>query len=219
MESKITELSIVLIGDFNPIVFQPSWLVYKGLIQEVEAEEKNITEVLIHPEISKFSLDWADIEITKQRFQIKTTKASHFEVIKDLAISIFKILKNTPLNKIGINHSFHYQLTPKKYYELGEKLAPFNNWDNVLKKPKLLHLEMQEFPREDGAKGYYRINVIPSNLIPDSGINITTNNHFENSIDKNVDNEEIINILINNWIPSNQRAKNILTQLWENLKL
>ena len=217
MKSKITELSIVLVGDFNPIIIQPSWLVYKGLIQETEGETVKLE--VIHPEISKFSFDWANIEITKQRFQIKTTNASHFEVIKDLAISIFKILKNTPLKKIGINHSFHYQLTPEQYYQLGKKLAPFNNWSNVLKNPKLMHIEMQEFPREDSAKGYYRINLIPSNLISNNGVNITTNDHFEASKEKNIDNKEIINILTNNWHFSMQKANNSSTQLWQNLKL
>jgi hypothetical protein len=101
-------LSIVFLGEFNPVILQPFWLLNKGLIREEEA--KNAKVGVIHNEIVKYELDWVGIEISKQRCEFKTTKSPYFYPMRDLAISVFKILRETPLKALGINHIFDFQL-------------------------------------------------------------------------------------------------------------
>jgi hypothetical protein len=45
-------VSIVLVGNFNPAIFQPAWLAAKGLIRESEASAA-VVEV-IHPELAQY---------------------------------------------------------------------------------------------------------------------------------------------------------------------
>ena len=49
---KINRHSIVLIGNFNPKIFQPAWFGSEGLIQKKEAEQSTIE--IIHPDVVIF---------------------------------------------------------------------------------------------------------------------------------------------------------------------
>jgi len=136
---QIETLSIVFIGDFNPVILQPFWLANKNLIREDEASNANVE--IIHNDIVKFDLDWVVIEITKNRCQFRTNKSPYFEAVKDLATSVFRILKETPIKALGINHVFDLSLrNAEEYYEFGNVLTPLNIWSDSLNKPRLLNL-------------------------------------------------------------------------------
>jgi hypothetical protein len=55
IEPDLSELSIVLIGNFNPTIFQPSWLARHGLITDGAAQSAAIA--VIHPDITAFSIE------------------------------------------------------------------------------------------------------------------------------------------------------------------
>lgn len=217
MSPEIYVSSIVFLGEFNPVIIQPFWLAHKGLIQETEGENAKVE--IIHNEIVKFDLEWASIEITRNKFQIRTTKESFFEVTKDLAGGVFRILKDTPLKNLGINHIFHFRLDETKYIKLGKVLAPFENWKDVLSDPKLLHLEMTEEQRRDNLKGHYRIRITPSELIRQYGVSLNINDQFNKQNDRLVGSSEMVDSLNHNWKSSLERAKITSTNLWKNLNL
>ena len=60
---QIYNLSIVIAGEFNPIITQPFWLSSKKLIREQEAQNAKVE--IMHPEVVKFSLDWVKVEATR----------------------------------------------------------------------------------------------------------------------------------------------------------
>ena len=217
MSPEIYVSSIVFLGEINPVIIQPFWLAHKGLIQETEGENAKVE--IIHNEIVKFDLEWASIEITRNKFQIRTTKESFFEVTKDLAGGVFRILKDTPLKNLGINHIFHFRLDETKYIKLGKILAPFENWKDVLSDPKLLHLEMTEEQRRDNLKGHYRIRITPSELIRQYGVSLNINDQFNKQNDRLVGAGEMVDSLNHNWKSSLERAKTTSTYLWKNLNL
>lgn len=217
MAPEIYDLSIVFVGDINPVIISPFWLAHKGLIQETEGENAKVD--IVHNEICKFDLEWASFEITRQRFQIRTTKESFFEVSKDLATSIFRLLKDTPLNLLGINHILHYRLDEEKYEKLGKVLVPFENWESILTNPKLFQLEMAEEKRKDGLNGHYRIRLSPSELIRSFGVSMNLNDQLSKQTEKTVGATEMVDLLNKHWKSSLERAQNISTQLWKNLDL
>lgn len=141
---EIETVSIVFIGDFNPIILQPFWLQSKGLVRESEAENAKVE--VIHNEITRFELDdWAKIEITKERCEFKSSKEPYFEPLKDLAASIFKILRETPIRALGINHIYDLKMPNENMYNgLGSFLTPLGLWEENLENPKLLNLEIFE---------------------------------------------------------------------------
>jgi hypothetical protein len=208
---KIETLSIVFVGDFNPIIFQPFWLANKNLIGEIEASKADVE--IVHKEVVKYELDWLSVEITKNRCQFKTSKEPYFEPLKDLAVGIFKILKETPINSLGINYIYDLSLIDeKKYYDFGSKLTPLNIWDNELNDPRLMSVEIKEESRIDNQKGFRRVRISPSDQKISYGISVNINNHF----DLNGDGSKIdaVSHLLKNWEGCSSQSKSILQSLF-----
>jgi len=99
---QIHTASVVFVGEFNPVIIQPFWLANKKLIRDQEAQDAKVE--IIHNEIVKFEIDWARFEITKDRFEIRTSQEPYFEPMRDLVISIFEILKETPISALVSNN-------------------------------------------------------------------------------------------------------------------
>lgn len=213
LKPEIHHLAVVIIGDFNPKIIQPNWLAFKELIQESEG---NTALEIAHSEITKFTLDWASFEITRRKFVVETTKPTFSLLIKDIIKSIFNILSETPLESVGINHNFHFKLNQADYVNFGSKLVPFNNWETILQEPRVIQLEMQESPRQDGQNGRYRIDISPSDLISNFGLSIKINDHFD--AEKTNNSKHIINIIENNWESSSKRGIETIDKLWKILK-
>jgi hypothetical protein len=215
---QVYTVSIVFIGDFNPAIAQPFWLASKKLIREQEAQSA-LVEV-IHDEITKFKLDWLNVEVTRERFELKTSQEPYFEPMKDLAISIFRVLSETPIKALGINHLKYFALTDEKaYYEFGNKLAPLNNWNDFISNPKMMNLEIIESKRKDGLNGSFRIRIQPSDikLATQYGVLINVNDHYGLENNSKGRNGEMINILGENWQKSVERAENVSEQLWKKI--
>ena len=209
---QIRTASIVLIGDFNPVIVQPFWLASKKLIKDKEAEDINVE--LIHNELNRFDLGWASIEITKKRFEIRTSNEPYFEPIRDLLLSIFSILSETPIEVLGINHIFHFALPDKhRYYEFGNKLAPLNNWEGVLHDPRVLQFEITEQERMDKLPGYLRVKVNPSDQKLQFGVSININDHYSLDQGESGRKGELTNRLRDNWANSFKRADEIIEKL------
>jgi hypothetical protein len=192
--------SIVFVGDFNPVIVQPFWLFSKGLIKEEEAENAKVD--VIHPELVRYSLDWVSLQITRDRFELRTTQQAYFEPLKDLAASAFEVLRETPLRAVGINHLRHYTVSEKQYADLGNTLAPFSNWKDVLDKPTLLSVEMLQ-QNNDGTS--LRIRVQPSDTLkaPYSFmININEHIRLRQAADQSSSAIQIVNSLKTKWRPS-----------------
>ncbi|MBK9555468.1 MAG: hypothetical protein IPO47_06475 [Bacteroidetes bacterium] len=82
-----------------------SWISppFQAIRKEAKAEGMEL-------EVTKFELDWFSFESTQARIDFKTNRESHFNILRDLIISIFELLKETPISAIGINHLCHYSL-------------------------------------------------------------------------------------------------------------
>lgn len=212
---QVYTLDIVLVGSFNPVIFQPAWLANKGLIREQEAEEVSNLKI-IDQQLVTFSFDWADFQITADRFEIKTSKEPYHEIVKDLVIGIFdKYLRETPIRAIGINHISHYLLTQDDYYKFGDKLVPLSNWSSILPEPKLLHLEILNNKREDGKEGYQRVRVTPSDIIPSNGLAININDHYDNKDSTAA--AKMMKIFIESWDYSMNLSTSISEHLWKTI--
>lgn len=214
---QISIINIVLIGDFNPIIFQPAWLANKGLIRENEADSVNLE--LIHKELVRYKLDWAELEITNSRFYIQTSKEAYQESIRDLVIGIFKTyLKETPIKALGINHLLHYQLSEQERFNFGNKLVPLNNWNEFFTDPKVLEVEILDNKRLDNNNGYYRVSITPSDLIPKDGVVINFNDHFSIKESESGTKGEIVKILEDSWESSLKMANDISEYLWKKVQ-
>src|SRR5947209_7914808 len=98
---EIEGIHIVLIGAFNPKIFQPAWFAHQGLIRQEEAESAE--QVVTVNELSTFTADWLTLQVTPDRLQASTGDAAHFDVLRDLILGTFRLLEHTPVEKMGIN--------------------------------------------------------------------------------------------------------------------
>ncbi|MFP4844287.1 hypothetical protein [Winogradskyella sp. PE311] len=208
--SVIYDLSIVLVGNFNPSIITPSWLAYKKLIRESDSENADIT--IIHPEISHFSLSFCEFQVSMDKCIITAENEADFELIRDLSISIFSFLNETPISGIGINHNMHFGLENEDdYNRFGDWLAPLNIWNNHLRNPKLLELKVIE-PFEDNNPVKNMITVTTSDKISIYGVRYQLNYHIELSRVKNKLPAEVIS---KHWHISFEKAKQILNSTIE----
>jgi len=215
---QIYNLSIVIIGDFNPVIIQPFWLAHKKLIREQEAQTANVE--IIHQEVVRYSLDWLNVEITKDKFTLSSKQEPFFEPLKDLVISIFSILSETPLRAIGLNHLKYFSIPDKtRHYQFGNVLAPLSNFKDSFEDPRLLNLEIIEQPRKDIFNGSIRTRIYPSDLklqLP-FGVAIDVNDHYDIGSEKNSSANEMVNLLTNQWDFSLKKSEEIVENIWSKI--
>lgn len=213
----VETLSLVYLGEFNPSIFHPSWLASKKLIREDEADIANV-EVVMN-ELSRFKIDdWLSFEVTRNRLELKTMKTPYFMPLKDLAVSVFKILGETPIKSVGINNVYDLTLKSKEdYLKFGDVLVPFVNWADILENPRLLNLDIVEEKIIDKMSSR-RIIISPSSpdLKLNFGININVNNHFNLPTNSNgLSSVDIINEKCEYcFVASKQLVDNILMKIY-----
>jgi hypothetical protein len=203
---QVYTLSIVMIGNFNPSIIQPYWFSSKHLIREQEAQ--NATIDLIHPDLVRWNIGWMSVEVTNSRFEIRSSQEPYFEPMKDLILSLVGILKETPINALGINHFLYFALPDEeRHYEFGNKIVPLKKWESFMGNPKLFNVEIGEMTRTDEYAGQFRVKIQPSDIKLSSpyGILIYINDHYDLTNSKQKENQ-VITIINANWTNSAKRA-------------
>ena len=153
---EIESASIVMIGSFNPAIFQPRWLGVQKLIRTEEAENAKITT--IQPELTDFSTEWFQMQVLQSRFQIVSHDPRQYAPLRDLAASIFSILAHTPITVLGMSRSFHFQMPSiDSWHAIGHLLAPKEHWNPIMRVPGLRSLLMEGRRTENGGVLYVKI--------------------------------------------------------------
>jgi hypothetical protein len=159
------------------------------------------------------------MEVTDQRFIVRTSQEPYDVVIRDLVIGTFDLLRYTPVTQMGINRIMHFDLgSEEKWHEAGHLLAPKEIWTGILDKPGMLSMQMRDSNRKDGLKGNINVRVEPSRQIS-NGLFIEVNDHIEAEKDPTTEGSiELISILNSNWERSYKRSEEIMISLLERLE-
>jgi len=175
-EVKFESASIVLRGHFNPAIFQPSWFAAQGMLSREAVDAAEIQ--IISPQVTAFSVNEIDLQVTDDRFSIGTPDASAHEVMRDLVLGAFTVLRHTPLTMMGLNVTAHLQCTSEEaWHKLGHAVSPKGFWGNLLVSPGTRSLVVQG-ERPDKRAGYVQVRVEPS-LRVQPGVFVDVNDHFE----------------------------------------
>ncbi len=218
-EPQIQErrLSLVLLGNLNPLIFQPGWFVLQKLLGDKEGELAKVE--IIHPEITVFNLDWLRLEVSRDRLVATTRDERYHEILRDLIIGIFTILSHTPLRKMGINSDFEYIITDEPtWHGIGNKLAPKDIWNKVMDTPGLRSLTIESKRNvTDNYSNLIRVSVSSTNV--KLGLNVHINDHYELIAEKEkvLGGSEIISILKEKWDKSQRKATEIKNKFFEEL--
>lgn len=157
--------SIVLIGKFNPAIFQPEWLGAGNLIRREEAGRAKIE--VISPQVTSFSADWLKVQVLSERFVATTVETEHYQDLRDVVLSIFHLLEYTPFWIMGMNRDMHFRMkSEKQWHELGHLLAPKEIWRSLLDQPGLRSLLIQSVPsKRDEIQIVRNVRVEPSTQV------------------------------------------------------
>ncbi len=168
-------VAIVLVGSFNPAIFQPRWIADQGLMRPEEGENAEIKTIARN--LSDFSTDWFHLQVVQERLQFESTSPAHFNPLRDLAASLIELLPHTPVTALGMNRSYHFETgSTEEWHNFGHLLAPKEHWNKVLSGPGLRSMIM-EGKRPVNVGSTIRIKIEPSARFAE-GIYIHINEEF-----------------------------------------
>jgi hypothetical protein len=171
---EIDRVSVVLVGQFNPAIFQPMWLAAHHLVGPQEAEDATIQ--VVHPEVTQFRTSWFELQVTTSRFTVTTGDAAHHEPLRDLVIGVFELLRHTPAGRMGMNRDMHFKFAGRDALDnFGHVLAPKHAWDDVLPKAGMRKLTIEGQRSVLGRQ--LSVSVAPSVLVK-NGVEIDVNDDY-----------------------------------------
>ncbi len=157
------------------------------------------------------------MEISQERFVIRTMYETHIDAMRDIVIGSFRLLRYTPIKFMGINKLVHIMMdSDESWNDFGHRLVPKDLWQGILKNPGTRSLAVQG-ERIDKLKGYLLVTIQPSTT--QLGIDVSINDHYEvDKIDTTMGCDEIINILEEKWPFSIKTANDIIDVLYSRLR-
>ena len=209
MEPEQKIFAIVILGDFNPAIFHPSWLAQNELIPNEEVGDAS--DLICTNEVSTFVLNDVHFQVERQRFGLTTKNASNAPLLRDLAVGVFTLLEHTPLTAVGLNLDIRYSLGSKDaWHNVGDRLAPKGPWQSVLENPGMLGVSMQG-KRPNCGSDCISVRVQPAPGI-EYGVFVRINQHYAiETVTRSVisdRNQEVMRILNEDWFPFHAYAEN-----------
>lgn len=208
------QTAVVLLGSFNPRIFEPLWFSRNGLIADAEAEAAEIQ--LVDSDFCHLALPWVDFTVLDSKLQMATTPETVNDAqLRDLVVGILRLLPHTPVTQGSIHHRADLQLsTEPEWHEVGHRLAPKALWEGILEEPGMFDFAMLG-KRPDDLEGAIKVRIRPSPVVH-PGIFMNVNDEFiPPTPDEN--GTSTADLVFGLWPEAEQRATEIRTQLLERL--
>ena len=132
-ERKYNSMSIVLLGDFQPAMFHPSWFLKNEVITKAEYDSiinSESNQLIASNAITQFETSMTSFSIEQKRLQL-IGKKEPFEKCIDSFKKMFDSLTAIPIQAYGLNYFFHLKATKEEMDIIGKNLAPRKYWTSV----------------------------------------------------------------------------------------
>ena len=168
--------TVVLLGSFNPRIFEPLWFSSHDLVAEPEATAAEVQ--MVNREFCHLNFGWVDLVVTEDRLQAESTSETVSDgQVRDLLIGIFRLLPHMPVTQGSIHHRWQIAVdTEEEWHAIGHTLAPKETWEGVLTKPGMFDFAMQGL-RSDDLEGSIKVRIQPSSAVR-PGIFMNVNDEF-----------------------------------------
>jgi len=203
--------AVVLLGSFNPRIFEPLWFSRHDLVPEQEAEAAEVQ--MIDREFCRVNFGWVDLVVTEERLQAESTSETvNDSQIRDLLVSIFRLLPHIPVNVGSIHHRWHLAIdTEAEWHGVGHALAPKEIWDGVLEEPGMFDFAMLG-RRPDDLEGAIKVRIQPSRAVS-PGIFMNVNDEFSLAAADGEVPLAVADVLDKLWLEAGSRAVGIRKEL------
>ena len=127
IEPEIDAIDIVLVGNFDPIVFTPAWFALHEFLPKHAADGAKVET--IHPQLTAFSFDWLRLQVGTDHFIAETVQAPYIRV-RDFVGRVFTERPGqSSLRALGINRGVHFRVRDRTDMDrIGRTLAPVEPW-------------------------------------------------------------------------------------------
>lgn len=224
IQPENSSVSIVLVGSFNAVIFNPDWFFANGLLNKTDLEKAEVE--VVHRNATVFKVgERLRIIVEPARF-IAETSEPPFINLCDLVFKTFKeVLTHTPISQLGINRQVHFSVGDETIRDkIGKKLAPQDAWGEwarsiqgrtAEKRGGLISLTMAQKDLEDRESGRIQAQVGPSPLVKDgTGIFMVVNDHYEIPSKTSVAGAtEIMDLLVKQFDKSIRKSEMIIDQI------
>ena len=220
-ELRESNASVVVMGSFNPLIFQPEWLKENDIIGPKEADAAREAGVeVIHPQLVILNLSSSlRLEVHLNRFMIQSREAPTV-VARDFALKCFRLLSHTPVTQVGLNFGTVFRANNREAWDaFGDALAPKAHWkaflgDDMTKRSGgLMAMHMQKNHRSDKMMGVQNVQIGVPDILNRETL-IAFNDHFELLAETSSERMALlIEILEERWDSSEKEAAAITTSL------
>jgi hypothetical protein len=173
------EASIVLVGDFDPLLLVPQWFISNQLLPQEDAAE-NLAIEIVYKDLTRFTLPNISIEIQPTRMVLRSDNESLDFMIVDLAVGLLTIQSKIEVTAIGLNLYEDYKFEDADVWNgVGDMLAPKDLWYEANpESPKagLANLQVQ-VRKQKGERGVYNFSV--AWLERQGWTRFQTNDHYD----------------------------------------
>jgi hypothetical protein len=108
-------VSIVVLGNMNPAIHQPSWYrAVKVLKADEESAAREHPQLLVSPTLTAFSTGVFRIVCRLDRWEILSEKPEQLARVAEVASGTFDRLRDTPATVVGITYMVHRPLAGEK---------------------------------------------------------------------------------------------------------
>lgn len=174
IKREIDSLNIVVLGAFNPAIFQPLWMAKQGLVRDEEAEAADVA--VIAKNVTNVGIGPFRVQVEQARALFEINDIAHQQPLEDLVVSLSELLPHVPVRAVGFNRHMHYAVGSKsKLDKLGFELAPQAPWAGLLGNPEMRVLVT--WGRRDGSDARFQVQVEPSQRIK-FGLFVSTNEEY-----------------------------------------
>ena len=124
--------SIVLIGNFSPLMFQPYWFKHCEILNDDEYNAiKKMDNTIINDHLTVFETENLAFKIDMKKLTI-IAKKEPFELMLDTFDRLQEKLDSVLIERFGINYSFHIDLeTMANFKAFGDVIAPKRYWNTL----------------------------------------------------------------------------------------
>jgi hypothetical protein len=204
----VDRMSIVLLGSFNPAIFQPAWFARHGILREAEADEAPVQ--VVHRQLADFKTSWLQVQVTSDRFAALSLNGGYESPLMDFVLATFTLLEHTPLTQLGMNREVQVQFdSTDSWHAFGYTLVPKQPWESALKTPGMLGVSVQGQRDQPGAY-----------------VNVTVTNTGERRADININDHRtaqpngppLISVLRDSWADAKSEGRRIVDHLFHLIK-
>jgi hypothetical protein len=223
--------SIVLVGRFDPMSFQPSMLLKNGLLNE--ADLADLSYEMLFKEVCIIRLPWLVLTVEPQKLSaITTLQTPAAEPIRDFVLDFAEELPDGRFTALGINRDTHIAIKSNEHYEMlleriTASLSPFGlskdglereplDWHGILQ-PTVLRSIAFQGQRDDDTRGMALVRLEPSTRLS-PGIYILVNDHFDADPSRlDAEPKHLLSQLSSGWVSAMQRAESVVEVIRKDL--